>query len=100
MENEKKEKLAVIEIYTAIEQMKRITEKGGTFSIRFRKMNRQSGQAGEPVYIPAARLAPKASDQRVRDASHKLFLTDTETGQARICWQPLVVEFNGMRTYF
>ena len=50
------------------------------------------------VFLKAARLRSKASDEKIENASHKLFLVDTETGNALNCWQILVVEFNGQKT--
>ena len=87
-----------IDLYEAIEQMKRISMSGGTFAMKFRKWNRQTRSGGDLVTVNAARLRPKASDERVDAASYKLFFTDTESGLARNCWQPLIMEFNGRRT--
>lgn len=86
-----------MDLYLAVAEMKRISGAGGTFSMRFRKWNRETLSGGESRYVAAARLRPKASDEKVSDASHKLFYTDTETGQARNCWQCLVTEFNGRK---
>lgn len=38
--------------YVAVEQMKRITISGGTFSIKFRKWNRQTRDGGDMVILP------------------------------------------------
>lgn len=87
-----------IDLYDAIEQMKRISLAGGTFSLTFRKWNRQTRSGGDVVRVNAARIRPKASDEKISDASYKLFFTDTETGLARNCWQVLITGFNGRRT--
>ena len=87
-----------IDLFQAIEEMKRISLAGGTFSMKFRKWNRQTRNGGDLVRINAARVRPKASDEEISGSSYKLFFTDTETGLARVCWQPLIVEFNGRRT--
>lgn len=87
-----------IDIYKAVDEMKRISAEGGTFAIRFRKYNRATGRGGDMSHIAAARLRPKASDEDVENSSHKLFITDTETGRPLTCWQVLVMEFNGLRT--
>ena len=94
MEKEKGE----IDLFEAIEQMKRISLAGGTFSMKFRKWNWQTRNGGDMVTIRAARIRPKAKDEKVSNSSYKLFFTDTETGLARNCWQPLIMEFNGRRT--
>jgi hypothetical protein len=76
----------------------RIFYKSFKFSIKFRKYNRQKQSGGDLVFLKAARLRSKASDEKIENASHKLFLVDTETGNALNCWQILVVEFNGQKT--
>lgn len=87
-----------IDVYEAIEQMKRISLAGGTFSFKFRKWNRATRSGGDVVTVNAARIRPKASDEKIEYSSYKLYFTDTETGLARVCWQPLIIEFNGRRT--
>lgn len=87
-----------IDLYEAVEQMKRISLAGGTFSLKFRKWNSQTRKGGDMVTVLAARIRPKAADEKIAYSSFKLFFTDTETGLARNCWQPLIMEFNGMRT--
>lgn len=87
-----------INIYTAVEKMKEISARGDTFSIAFRKYDRQRRNGGDLVRLKAARLRKKASDEKIENASYKLFLVDTETGRPLNCWQILVVEFNGTKT--
>ena len=87
-----------IDLYRAIEEMKEISARGGTFSLRFRKWNRDTRKGGDMVTIRAARVRPRTADEKIRHSSYKLFFTDTETGLARNCWQPLIMEFNGRRT--
>ena len=87
-----------INLYRAIDEMKRISADGGTFAIRFRKWNRDTRRGGDMASIAHARVRPKASDEQISAASHKLFFTDTDTGRAMNCWQCLIMEFNGLRT--
>lgn len=89
---------APIDVFEAIEQMKRISLAGETFSFKFRKWNRATRSGGDVVTVKAARIRPKASDEKIEYSSYKLYFTDTETGLARVCWQPLIIEFNGRRT--
>lgn len=87
-----------IDLYRAIEEMKEISARGGTFSLRFRKWNRDTRKGGDMANIVHARIRPKAADEKVANASYKLFFTDTDTGRALNCWQCLIMEFNGLRT--
>ena len=88
-----------INVYTAIEQMKRLSQEGETFSLSFRKYDRQRHSGGDTVRLNHARLRPKASDEESENATDKLFLVDTDTGRAINCWQILVTSFNGIKTY-
>jgi hypothetical protein len=90
--------MQTINLYKAIDEAKAISRAGGTFAMKFRKWNRSTAKGGDLVTVNAARIRPKAADETIENASHKLFFTDTETGKAKNCWQPLIVEFNGMKT--
>ena len=87
-----------IDLFKAVEQMRRISLAGGSFSFKFRKWNRATGRGGDLVIVNEARLRPKASDEKIANAGFKLFYIDLETGRAANCWQPLITEFNGMKT--
>lgn len=88
-----------ISLWDAVARMKDMSLRGETFSLKFRKWDRQRCKGGEQITVNAARIRPKASDEAVANASHKLFFTDTETGRALNCWQILIMEFNGMKTF-
>lgn len=87
-----------INLYRAIDEMRRISAAGGTFEMKFRKWNRRTRSGGDMAHIAAARLRPKAGDEAVENSSYKLYFTDTDSGEPRVCWQPLIMEFNGMKT--
>ena len=55
-----------IDLYDAIEQMKRISLAGGTFSLTFRKWNRQTRNGGYVVKVNAARIRPKTKDDKIQ----------------------------------
>ncbi|MDE5643269.1 MAG: hypothetical protein K2I56_07220 [Muribaculaceae bacterium] len=90
--------MKTIDLYTAIDRMRELSARGETFQIRFRKWNRTTRRGGDMCHVTHARLRPRASNDVVANSSYKLFLTDTDTGRPLNCWQPLVVEFNGMKT--
>lgn len=91
---------ATINIYDAVERMREVSAGGGTFAVKFRKLDRQRGRGGDLVSLKLARLRRKASDERIENSSHKVFITDTATGRAIVCWTCLIVEFNGRRVSF
>lgn len=90
--------METINLYRAIEEAREISRAGGTFSIKFRKWNRATREGGDLAVIGKARCRPKASDEKISNAPHKLFITDTETGRALVCWHPLIMEIDGRRT--
>ena len=89
--------MKTIDLYQAVDEMRRITSAGGSFSMKFRKWNRQTADGGDLAYIKEARLRPKARDSEVKNASYKLFFRDMETGRDLVCWACFLVEFNGMQ---
>ncbi len=91
---------ATVNIYDAVERMREISAGGGTFALKFRKWDRQRHKGGDVVLLKLARLRKKASDEHIKHSSHKVFLTDTATGRAIVCWMCLIVEFNGRRVSF
>ena len=84
-----------MDLYAAIKEMREISEKGGTFSLKHRKWDRARCKGGDLVHVSEARLRPAASDEQVANSDFKLYYTDTQTGTAKVCWQMLLVEFNG-----
>lgn len=87
-----------IDLYEAIDRMKKISHEGGSFSFSHRKWNRSTRRGGDLARVANARIRPKASDEEVANASYKLFYVDIDTGIARVCWQPLITEFDGRPT--
>lgn len=86
-----------ISIYTAVAEMDRLTKAGIPFSFSFYKYNRQSREGGDLARISRAKLRSKTSDTQRENSSFKLSFVDIDSGLARECWQPLIVEFNGIK---
>ncbi len=94
------ERQGPLNIYEAVERMREVSHGGGTFALKFRKWDRRRHKGGDLVTLKLARLRKKASDERIENSSHKVFITDTATGRALVCWMCLIVEFNGRRVSF
>lgn len=88
-----------IQLYDAIAEMDRLTKMGVSFSFSFYKYNRQTKVGGDLARISRARLRAKTSDVRIEHSSYKLFFEDLDSGLSRVCWQVLIVEFNGKECY-
>ena len=91
---------STINLYVAIDEMRSLSKKGVPFSLSFRKWDRYRGQGGDLALISHAILRPAARGEDVSNAEYKLFFTDRDTGQARVCWRILVTEFNGQKVVF
>lgn len=86
-----------INLYTAIAQMRHITATGGSFSFTHATYNRDRMSSDGIRHVANARLRPAASAKEVREADHKLFYFDIDEAQPRVCWQPLIMFFNGKK---
>ena len=73
-----------INVYTAIEQMKRLSQEGETFSLSFRKYDRQRHSGGDTVRLNHARLRPKASDEEIDELEEASALKDISHMPARV----------------
>ena len=59
-----------IDLYAAIEEMKRISDTGGTFSMKFRKYNRHTSAGGDMVTVKAAK--PQTRRSRTPPTSYSI----------------------------
>jgi len=88
-----------IYLFDALKQMRDISNVDGEFSFSFIKYNRQKNKGGDKVIIKRARLRARPMDGKIENSLHKLFFTDLEQDKPENCWQILIVEFNGKKTY-
>lgn len=86
-----------IQVYDAIREMERLSEAGDEFSFSFYKYNRETRTGGDLVRISRARLRRKTPDDVIAHSSYKLFFYDIDGRRPRVCWQVLIVEFNGRK---
>ena len=86
-----------IELYEAVARMRDLTKAGRQFRFRFRKYNRATRSGGDLVTVNAALLRPKAKDEDIANSNLKIFFHDFESGRDLVCWQMLLVEFEGKR---
>jgi hypothetical protein len=86
-----------IDLYAAIAEMRRITSNGGCFSFIFRSYDRDRRTGGEVKIIKRARVRKSARLENVKHAGFKLFFTDLEKNEPRVCWQPAILFFNGKK---
>ena len=75
-----------MDVYEAINEMRRKTEQRESFSFAF-----MSGI----VKIERARLRKQSKKENKRFADYMLNFIDLDTMEYGMCWQPLLLEFNG-----
>jgi hypothetical protein len=90
-------KVASIHIWQAIHLMRELTAKGETFSFSFATYNRQTGRCHGMTSVKRAYLRPAAKGDDITHADHKLFYFDDVDQKPKVCWQPLIMYFNGFK---
>lgn len=85
-----------ISVYSAIAQMRALTEAGKTFSFSFMSYSRDLQKTHGIVTCDRAKLrkAPKKNTSEFQDIM--LHFVDDD-GQAKHCWQPAIMTFNGIK---
>jgi len=86
-----------IKLYDAIAEMRRLTANGETFSMTHATYNRDKRNTNGFRAVRCARLRPAAKDDDVVNADFKLFYFDEDEKLPRVCWQPLIMFFNGKK---
>jgi hypothetical protein len=86
-----------IDLYEAIKQMRGLTARNKFFSFTHATYNRDNNTGTGMRKVEKALLRPAASEDDVVDADSKLFYRDELLKENRVCWQPLITEFNGVK---
>lgn len=91
------EKTATIHLWQAIHLMREATTKGESFSFAFATYNRSTTRCHGMTSVKHARLRPAAKGDDIVHADHKLFYFDETEQRPQVCWQPLIMFFNGFK---
>lgn len=84
-----------MEVYEAINEMRRCSERGESFSFTFMSYSYERRKSGGIVKIERARLRKQSRKENNRFADYMLNFIDLDTMDYEMCWQPLLLEFNG-----
>jgi hypothetical protein len=84
-----------IDLYEAIRQMRKLTQQGRSFCFSHATYNRDRQSSDGIRIVQKAILRPAAKGDDVSHADFKLFYLDQETNLPRVCWQPLIMYFEG-----
>ena len=92
--------MEIINLWTAIAQMRELTARDIPFSFEHHTWDRERNKSTGLRKVDRALLRPAARGDDLRDADHKLFYQDLSVADpaknARNCWQILIVSFNGI----
>jgi hypothetical protein len=86
-----------IDLYEAIRQMRILSGKNRFFSFRHATYNSEKQTTEGIRTVEKALLRPAASEDNISNADSKLFYRDELLKENRVCWQPLITEFNGVK---
>ena len=89
--------MEIITLYEAVKQMRRLTDEGRTFEFIHATYNRDSGTGSGQRLVRRAKLRPAARKDDVSNADFKIFYYDLDAQLPRVCWQMLLLYFNGCK---
>lgn len=81
-------------IYEAINEMRRCSERGESFSFAFMSYSYERRKSDGIVKIERARLRKQSKKENNRFADYMLNFIDLDAIEYGMCWQPLLLEFN------
>ena len=88
--------LRTMNVYEAIRQMKVLTDQGKTFSFSFMSYSIDKHKSHGIVTVEHAKLRAGNRKDRTRYNDYLLNFVDMDTLEDKTCWQPLLLEFNGI----
>lgn len=86
-----------IDLFEAIRQMRILSQKNKFFSFTHATYNRETRTTEGIRTVEKALLRPAASQDQIVNSDSKLFYRDETKKENRVCWQPLIMSFNGVK---
>lgn len=83
-----------MKLYNAINEMRRISREGGSFSFSFMSYNSSKNTTEGVVLVPNARLLKRENEKYNRNAEIMERYLNLDTMEARRFWHPLLMTFN------
>lgn len=84
-----------MEIYDAIRRMKEKSERGEAFSFAFMSYSYERNKSNGIIKIEHAKLRKQSTLENNRFADYMLNFIDMDTLEYGMCWQILLLEFDG-----
>jgi hypothetical protein len=86
-----------MDVYEAIQQMRRLSEKGKSFSFSFMSYSVTKAKSEGVVEVRRALLRKQSTEEQNKYAGIMLNYFDLDTNEYGRCYQPLLMELNGQR---
>jgi len=86
-----------IQLYEAIRQMRKLSQEDKHFSMVHATWNRDTCTTNGFRHVEHARLRPAAKGEDLVNSDYKIFYFDEDLKEPRICWQMLIMYFNGLK---
>lgn len=83
-----------MDVYKAIEEMRRLSERRESFSFSFVSYSHARRKSDGVVTVRRARLCKQSRKERNQYADYMLNYINLDTGERASCWQPLLLTFN------
>lgn len=90
------QKKEVMKVYEAIKKMRELSERKIPFSFSFMSFSIDKQKSEGIIEVQNAILYKNPKEDRNAYSNYMLMYRDTDTGEVRQCWQPLVMTFNNM----
>lgn len=90
--------LCAMNVYEAIEKMRKLSAAGESFSFTFMSYNSSAGKSNGVVEVRHGMLRARQSTDYNKNAEYMESYIDLDTGEYRQFWQPLLMTFEGEKT--
>jgi hypothetical protein len=86
-----------MDIYAAIDQMRKLSERGKPFSVQFMSYSADRGKSSGIVVVERCVLRKQSTEAQNKYADIMLNYFDIDTKEYGQMYQPLLMEFNGVQ---
>lgn len=90
--------LCAMNVYEAIEKMRKLSADGKSFSFTFMSYNSSAGKSDGVVEVRHGVLRARQSTDYNKNAEYMESYIDLDAGEYRQFWQPLLMTFEGEKT--
>lgn len=86
----------LMKVYEAIDTMRMLSKNGKSFSFSFMSYSYERHKSDGIIHVERGRLRKQSRKDTNRFADYMLNFIDLDTMMYGMCWQPLLLEFNGI----